>query len=534
MEPTALCPRRGIMDVMPRRFAVLAAVMTLVLALTGAGQAHLERPVKFPSGKGSVPKYRKSGPLLLVCNATSPRKIGGIRSDRIRHKNRRLLDRCQRKGFSNLQAAVNHVMRQKTRIKVLPGRYLEKPSKAPLSKACKKLKQEARPLRYPEELSCPHVANLVAVLGDGLDKGFACDRERLCHLQIEGTGARPEDVIFDGKWDKHNIIRADRADGFYIRNLTVQHAPDNGIYILQSDGFVIDRAVGRWTDSYGFLTFATDHGLYKYCEAYGNSDGGVYPGSAAPHHGARPSVEIHHCNSHHNALGYSGTAGNSTYVHHSRFHHNTTGVTMDSLYPNHPGLPQNSAVIVKNRIYSNNNDYYRFIRNGECDKPLKKRRNGVVCPRPPAPIGVGMLVAGGNANVFAQNWIYDNWRYGTMLFWAPALIREEYSGEQYDTSHFNRQLDNWMGLTPSGRTRPNGLDFWWDEEGSGNCWEGNKSKGGAITSDPATLPNCDQTPTFSPGNSEKHASILPCATYDRKETPAPPGCDFMTKPPKPD
>jgi hypothetical protein len=134
-----------------------------------------------------------------------------------------------------------------------------------------------------------------------------------------------------------------------------------------------------------------------------------------------------------------------------------------------------------------------------------------------------------------RNWIYDNWRYGTMLFWAPALLREEYSGEQYDTSHFNRQIMNWMGLSPSGAELPNGLDFWWDEEGVGNCWESNipTTKEVGVTSDPLALPNCDQTPTFSQGNNVKHAQIAPCATYNREDNSEPPGCDFMTKPQKP-
>jgi hypothetical protein len=513
---------------------LLALGVALVVAAPAATQGHEERPVKFPSGKGSIPKYRTTGPRLLVCNSTSARRIATLPASH-ESRNRALLAECERDGYETIQAAVDGVKRQGSRIMILPGTYYEVPSLTPAVGMCKDLKDKEGPLSYKEELACPNLINLVAVLGDGLDKGIACDRERLCHLQIEGTGAKPTDVIIDARWKKHNALRGDRADGIYVRNLTVQHAVDNALYIMQTDGFVADRIVGRWTDDYGILTFATDHGLYKNCETYGNSDAGVYPGSAAPWHGARYSTEIRNCRSHHNALGYSGTAGNSVYAHHNSFYNNITGVTMDSLFPNHPGLPQNSAVFVNNRIYSNNEDYYRYIRNGTCDKPLEKRRDGVICPHPPAPIGVGLLTAGGNANVFARNWIYDNWRYGYMLFWAPALLRGEYSGQQYDTSHFNRYVSNWMGLSPTGGSFPNGLDFWWDEEGSGNCWENNipiKERG--ITSDPQSLPNCDQTPTFSQGNSIKHAQLAPCATYNREDNPEPPGCDFMTKPERPD
>ncbi len=81
------------------------------------------------------------------------------------------------------------------------------------------------------------------------------------------------------------------------------------VYIMESDGFVIDRMVGRWNDEYGFLTFADDHGLYTDCEAYGNGDSGVYPGAASNinadrgHDVDRYAVEIRRCYSHHNLLG---------------------------------------------------------------------------------------------------------------------------------------------------------------------------------------------------------------------------------------
>ena len=63
--------------------------------------------------------------------------------------------------------------------------------------------------------------------------------------------------------------------------------------------------------------------------------------------------------------------------------------------------------------------------------------------------------------------------------------------EQFDTSNKNRYDDNKVGVRPDGTRDPNGVDFWWDEEGSGNCWQGNTGPGGAKpTSDPATLPTC--------------------------------------------
>jgi hypothetical protein len=151
-------------------------------------------------------------------------------------------------------------------------------------------------------VQCPNNQNLVAIFGK-------------TNLQIEGTGASANDVVFDTAYNKLNAIRADRSNGLYLRNLTTQHTTFNGIYIMETDGFVIDNVVGRWTDEYGFLTFADDHGLYTGCEAYGNGDSGIYPGAASDINANRGfdvdryAIEVKGCYSHNNTLGYSGTAG---------------------------------------------------------------------------------------------------------------------------------------------------------------------------------------------------------------------------------
>jgi hypothetical protein len=516
---------------MRRAMALLAAAALLVPA--GTASSHEERPSEFPPEPGVVPHYRRSGPALLVCNATSPpriEKLGG----RIGRRNQELLDECREDGYRTVQAAVNHVRHKGSRILILPGIYRERRWAGPPEGACADLADQPI-LSYGQHRQCPHLQNLVAILGDSSDDDRECDLA-LCRLQLEGTGKRPKDVVLDNRFAKLNAIRADRADGVYLRNFTVQHAEFNAVYVIETDGFVIDRMVGRWNEEYGFLTFSSDHGLYTRCEAYGNGDSGLYPGSAADLHGVRPSIEIRRCDSHHNTLGYSGTAGNSTYVHDNAFHHNITGASMDSFFPNHPGLPQDAATFVNNRIYSNNEDYYENIRNGTCDKPQLERGydQGVVCPSVPVPIGTGVLVAGGNANTFQGNWIYDNWRNGTMQFWVPASFREEFDpAKQDDTSHDNRYLVNVMGLSPAEEVLPNGLDFWWDEQGGGNCWEGNvAAPGRSITGDPAALPGCSNPSPNLPPNPAKYGFLTPCATWSRDNVD-PPGCDWTERPPPP-
>ena len=185
----------------------------------------------------------------------------------LRKVNQRLYAECRQSGGRHLQAAVDAVRVPGTRILVQPGTYTEEPSLRPPSAECAALAEKPT-LSYEEHLACPHARNLVAILGDGLDADGRCDA-RLCDLQIEGTGARPEDVVFDARSQRHVAIRADRADGIYFRNFTVQHAPDYGIYVIETDGFVIDRMLGRWNDRYAFLTFgnridSNNQDLYRF------------------------------------------------------------------------------------------------------------------------------------------------------------------------------------------------------------------------------------------------------------------------------
>lgn len=533
-----------------------ALVLTFILLATPAF-AHMERYVSIPDGSGSLPAYRTDGPALVVCKNDSRERIAGFPAD-LKATNERLLAECR---FEHIQAAVNAVNRTGTRILVLPGIYREEPGLAPPTGVCAAI--AARVIRapptgamgaaagtvfsteimsYDEQVLCPHIQNLVAVLGDDpADPGIKCGdspTERLCNLQIEGTGATPEDVIVDAQFKKLNAIRADRADGFYVRNLVAEKTTFNGVYIMEQDGFVIDRVVGRFNDEYGFLTFDVDHGLYVDCEAYGNGDSGLYPGAASDLHGVRASVEIARCDSHHNTLGYSGTAGNSVYAHHNKFHHNVAGIATDSLFPDHPGMPQDSATFRENLIYSNNENYYlNFLGpDAPCSKPIARRDwsgYGTVCPVVPLPVGSGIVIAGGNNNTVEGNHIYDNWRYGTVLFTVPAPVRNEWNLLQmWDTSHLNRFLDNRMGAGPDGNLRPNGLDFWWDGGGAGNCWKGNTGPR-SLTSDPSGLPECGGLSWPRLPSILKSATFFMCGSYNRSSNHHPWGCPWMETPPAP-
>jgi hypothetical protein len=519
---------------MVRKAWILGAALALASLSTPAG-AHVERPSKFPPGPGSVPTYRTSGPLLLVCKGLKTAKAIRKLPKGLERRNERWHARCQDHGYRNIQAAIDHVTEQGSRIKILPGVYRESPTAGPPQGACAEL-ETRRPLSYEEQVQCPHLDNLISIFGDSADPDQLCDLP-VCRLQIEGTGNDPGDVIIDNSFSKLNGIRGDRADGIYFKNFTIEHAEFNSLYLIETDGFVIDDLVARWNEEYGFLTFASDHGLYTDCEAYGNGDGGVYPGSSAQTDGSRYSTEITGCRSHHNLLGYSATAGNNVYVHDNWFYENSTGIVTDSFAAGHPGMPQDGSRFENNFVYSNNQDYYRYWRDGTCKKPQQERgyEKGVVCPTFQVPIGVGILIAGGNQDTVADNWIYDNWRYGAMQFGVPANFRgEEDPAKEFDTSHYNSYTGNHMGTLFTGPGPRNGLDFWWDGQGKGNCWNDNlAAQGRAITSDPVVLPDCDDPPFPGPDVSPKQALIASCAATDPRDPDTYDGCDWYEQPPKP-
>jgi hypothetical protein len=531
-------PRRGL--------AVLAvvAVTTLPLLAPGGAFAHEEREVSFPDGTGAVPDYRTGGPRLLVCKTDRvdfEARVAGFAAVN-RNRNLRLFDQCQADGFRHLQEAVDAAGPGST-ILVLPGIYREEPSLTPATGGCADIdaplvdsggsgndkhdrhRASYQVLSYQQQVACPNEQNLVAILGKR-------------DLQIEGTGDDPTDVVVDAQYRKLNAIRADRADGLYLRNLTAQRTTFNNVYVMETDGFVIDSVLARWSDEYGFLSFANDHGLFTNCEGYGAGDAAIYPGSSsdlnrgAGHEVGRYAIEITGCHAHHNLLGYSGTAGNSVWAHHNMFVDNAAGVAMDSAFPDHPGMPQNHARFERNVVGDNNQDYYRYVRDGTCLLPVAERgyEDGVVCPSVGLPVGTGVINPGGNYNLWRENWVYGHSYTGFLTSWVPGFVRGE-SGwsEQFDTSHHNRYLANRLGITPDGEVRPNRIDFWWDGQGRGSCWS---DPSGAVT-EPLAVPACagDGLPAGPPvgryvAEPAKLMKLYVCAEYSRDDQLLPANCDW--------
>ena len=584
----------------PRTAIVAAGLAVATLTASGTALAHVERSTFWPNpapdrsvkpaAGGEVPEYRPPASALkrkppgetrIVCQEDSlrlakqairrgrkgfkvrpsedKRRLKRKKARKLKKLNKRFAKKCK---YDSIQDAVTD-SGNNDRIVIMPGTYTEpdslaKPEDDP---ACADLKEDSDhgsgAVSYRYQAACPNDQNLIAIIGrEAADVGTPVvnpntDRHGIpnegkcirCNLQIEGSGVRPKDIIIDaGNGPSANGpqaddgkdvgIRAERADGFYLRNVTLQNAAEHGVYPVEVDGYAIDRVKMAFNHEYGHLSFSSDHGLIKNCEALGSGDAGVYPGAAAQtgeqtvEEKQRYNQEIRKCDLHHNTLGNSGSMGDAVHIHHNNFYDNVVGISVDSISAaGHPGYPQDSLLVEHNKIYSNNlNPYQQSVG---------------FDPTVDAAVGVGAWVAGGNANVFRDNRIYDNWRRGVMLFQVPDSIgcdldqpQQTCSPEQFpeqSNSHRNRFFDNRMGVAPGGQVMPNGVDFWWGNQtpDKNNCWYDNTGVDGteaSVTGEPDPLPtDCASSAADGP---QIHQELISCFLED-------PSCTWAETPPQP-
>ncbi len=468
--------------------------------------------------------------------------------------NEKLLTKC--KTRRRIQAAVN-ASGNNDRIVIMPGVYTEPESrKAPTDDPrCASLRQQndeqsSAALSYAYQSKCPNDQNLIALMGHRVGPGAdpqppRWDRHGIpnlggcirCNVQIEGSGPKPDDVVIEaGRTQSGNgapiraakdvAIRADRADGFVLANVNTRHAREHNIYVLESDGYKLERFKTYYAGEYGVLTFTSDHGVIRDCDAAGHGDAALYPGSAADtgeetNEGRRRlNQEITRCDMRHSSAGYSGTAANAVWLHHNNFYDNALGFSTDVFTASgHPGFPQDSDLIENNNFYSNN--FNPYVAGSDVE------------PTIPVPVGTGLWIAGGNNNVVRRNRFWNNWRRGAMLFAVPDSVvcgpgaggneQKGCSAGKISTSFRNKFDANVMGRNPSNGRDPNGTDFFWDSflNNTNNCWTSNIGKDGNAASvtrqtglsvggpTPSSLPNNCATSRGLGGPSQE-SELLAC------------------------
>jgi len=589
---------------------------SLASAVTGAGPGDVRVVCKGTNGSVSLAKLHDSLEVAQTqgfrLRPSQPTIVyTSDRADELLDINQALAQRCH---YHSVQPAVND-SGNNDRVVILPGRYTEPASRqAPTDDPqCYPdlLQTQANGGSAPSfeyQATCPNDQNLIYVQGrkikgdptdPPLDNRQGIPAQELgaclrCNFQIEGTGPRPEDVLLDaGKgytnpsapgakpgggadcgdpdncYTKHVVLRADRADGFVASNLLTRGGREFGIYTEEIDGYLLARTKFFWNRDYGQLSFTSDHGLIRNCEGYGSGDSVVYPG-AAPETGSqadttfypdapRYNTTVKWCDLHGSALGYSGSMGNAVRITENHIYGNVTGIASDTLSSaGHPGFPADYSRIDHNRIYSNNLNLY-------ADNPP-------VDPLVAVPLGTGIIYAGMNDARVNSNYIFDNWRDGTMLIAVPDALTTGGGAEGnvnpgiscpgapdngISTSCGNQFFANAMGRSPQGfkfatavslfgndhsggaGPYPNGTDFWWDEfsGNTGDCWFNNTGfdgTAGSITGPGAGAPpdllpsDCDTS--VGGGDPSKTAYLIDCSEGPDETGP----CDWWDPAPKPE
>jgi len=575
---------------------------SLATAITGSGAGDVRvvcQPRSLRLVKRAIDDARTDGFRLRPSQPEE--RLSKKQANRLLSQNRSLKRRCK---FDSIQDAVN-ASGNNDRIVIMPGRYTEPKSRAKKTndpRCTPSLLQDDQTGRptpsYEYQATCPNDQNLIHVLGRAV-KGKPVspprpDRHGIpseeygecvrCNLQIEGSGVVPEDVLIDGgdgyerpldpqdkpsRHAKHVVMRTDRTDGLVIRNMLFRGALEHGFYTEESDGVLMDRVKFFWNADYGHLSFTTDHNVIQNCEAFGAGDAGVYPG-ASPQTGKfrnesfypeeRYNTIVRQCDLHGSTLAYSGSMGNSVRMTENHIYGNATGIASDTLSaPGHPGFPADGMQIDNNYIYSNNLNLYST--------------NSPIVPLVPMPIGTGVIWPGMNGGKIFGNWIFDNWRHGSMLMAVPDQVAGAPEGNvdanvhcsttvASSTSCENKFYENKLGQVPPGfrwptaiekfgnksgprdaKVLPNGVDFWWDEfaGNNGNCWFGNTGPDGTAASvtgsgsgvPPELLPS-DCASSTGAGDVVKEAQLLDCTTwYDFHGDGAYPLCYWFRMPPRP-
>ncbi|HYF25481.1 MAG TPA: right-handed parallel beta-helix repeat-containing protein [Baekduia sp.] len=588
--------------VQPAAGGEVPSARSLATAVTGAGPGRVRVVCQRNSltlALRSIEVARKDG--FRIRPSQPERKLSRKQARRLAAINRSLKRRCR---YDSIQAAVD-ATRNNDRVVIMPGRYTEPRSREQKTNdprcnpSLLQNDQTGRPTpSYAYQATCPNDQNLVHVLGRevkgqpltpprGDRHGIpeqelgACIR---CNVQIEGSGVIPEDVLLDAGKDyerpldpqdkpgghaKHVVMRTDRTDGLVVRNLLLRGALEHGFYTEETDGVLLDKVKFFWNADYGHLSFTTDHNVIQNCDAMGAGDAGVYPG-ASPQTGDFRNEEfypekrfnsvVRWCDLHGSTLAYSGSMGNSVRITENHIYANTAGISSDTLSaPGHPGFPADGLQVDHNYIYSNNLDLYGS--------------NPPIEPLVPMPIGSGIVWPGMNGGKVFRNYIFDNWRHGTVLTAVPDQVAGDPEGNVDRKTHCtNTQLastscgnvyeDNIMGRVPPGFTwptavgkfgnrtgdrdakvLPNGVDFWWDEfpGNNGNCWKGNTGPdgtAGSVTGSgaglaPDPLPG-DCASSMGTGDVVKEGVLIDCVTwYDFKDEGQYPLCYWFRMPQRP-
>ena len=296
------------------------------------------------------------------------------------------------------------------------------------------------------------------------------------NLKIVGNVSNPllVKIIATGK---ANGIEANGADNVTMSGMYAEKYKRNGFFAVNVSGYTLTHLVANGTGQgvYGIYAFNSKGGTISYCEAYYNSDSGIYIGQTPPQSKPKRSI-VRNVKSWGNVLGFSGTNMKYVTITKSYWYNNGLGIVPNAL-DSEKYAPPEENVISDNDIFWNNYNYYAgapFVLHPEATGEITY------------PVGTGLLLFGSKTTRVEGNRFFGNFLMGF--------------GEIQQLLLKNKSADDLVGNQVTGNkfgkggTDLNGRDIFYDGSGKLNCFAGNTLTSPTLPIDGSTLVAC-------PGNS---------------------------------
>jgi hypothetical protein len=400
--------------------------------------------------------------------ADSPAAVAG----KGKKKNKKTFKVCKHGcKYSTITKAVKKVKKKNSTIKVKPGKYVE---------------------------------------------GVIVEGHKYDGLTIKGTSDNPRKVILEGKNAKSPDGLAQNAiEGIDVNNLTLENMwgrnyASNGFFVRDSNAapgksvdcndYVMKNLVVSYNRGYGLFAFGCAGGKMVRSEGWGHGDSAFYVGGT-PFQDDPKQTLLKNLDGHENVLGYSGTNSKYVMIKDSDFYNNGIGLVPNTL-DSEPFEPAADSVIKDNNIFWNNFNYYLPNSGVETVSNGLGEIGGATLNYP---TGIGIALFGSSGWTIKENQIFGNFKWGSALFSDPFNC-EGPPGPDCPAGDDAMSQDNEFINNANGKfgTDLNGIDFWNDGSGSGNCFSNNLSS----TNDGATPDHSEAFlyPTCpAPGSSGTHS-----------------------------
>jgi hypothetical protein len=358
-----------------------------------------------------------------------------------------------------------------------------------------------------------------------------------------GGGEAEQDFgpLLEGKPTGRNGLVVFEAAGTSVENLTTcnflngGHGGGDALW-FDGGGASGQQHLGSWRGAYLSSTSTYYAGKSAPFSSYGiyasNTFGPglftqVYANNAADaafYIGACPDCNtiLDHAHAENSDLGYSGTnSGGHLITQNSEFDNNASGFVTNSQNNDDAPSPQDGAcpkggigptgthscwLFTKNSVHDNNNPNTPTTGSAEA-----------------APVGSGVVIAGGRNDTVSGNKIYNNGAWGVLLVPYPATEEpppvahcEGGVGTTFEGKAVC-YFDDWGNETTNNTPTNNGffanksnvdLAEISNLENPGNCWHGNVDTSGTVTSEPMNIQSPPHSECGIPDAGEPLASSL--------------------------